>query len=57
MNELIITICYDKKTIWYSRNEAISFFLNCYFFSEGSEKARYEKILKELIEGKNECKD
>jgi hypothetical protein len=57
MNELIITICYDKKTIWYSRNEAISFFLNCYFSSEGSEKARYEKILKELIEGKNECKD
>lgn len=57
MNELIITICYDKKTIWNSRNEAISFFLNWYFSSEGSEKERYEKILKQLIDGKNECKD
>ena len=57
MNELIITICYGKKTNWNSRNEAISFFLTCYFSSEGSERERYEKIIKQLIEGKSECKD
>lgn len=57
MNEVIITICYGKKTIWNSRNEAIGFFITCCFSSEGSERERYEKIIKQLTEGKSECKD
>lgn len=57
MSEKITTICYGEKTIWNSRNEAISFFLTCYFSSEGSERERYEKIIKQLIDEKSECKD
>ena len=53
----IKTIIKGKIIIWNSRDEALLFFIQCSLSSEGSEKARYEKIIKQLREGKNSCSD
>lgn len=53
----IKTIIKGKIIIWNSRDEALLFFIQCSLSSEGSEKARYEKIIKQLREGKNTCSD
>ena len=43
----IKTIIKGKIIIWNSRDEALLFFIQCSLSSEGSEKARYEKIIKQ----------
>lgn len=49
--------CYDEKSLWTNRNDAINFYKECYLCSDGHEKERYAKILSELYSGKNECSD
>ena len=56
-NNTIITICYGRKKEWKDINDAIIFFLDCYYSSEGNEKNRYEKILSKLFNGNTICSD
>lgn len=53
----VTTICYGKKDVWDSRQEAREFFLAAMAGSEGSECDRYTKIYTELIMGKSVCTD
>lgn len=54
---MITTICYNKPQHWKNRKEAIQFFTEAVYATEGSEKERYNKILTELLTGKTICKD
>lgn len=55
--DTVTTICYGKKDVWDSRNEAREFFLRAIMGSEGSECDRYTKIYTELVIGKAVCTD
>lgn len=55
--DTVTTICYGKKDVWDSRNEAREFFLRTIMGSEGSECDRYTKIYAELVIGKAVCTD
>ena len=55
--EQITTICYGKKDIWQSREEAVAFFLQAMAGSEGSEHERYSNIYLQLCLGMTECSD
>lgn len=57
MSEKIITICYDKKDEWNSREEAEAFFLSAMMCSDGSERDRYTNIYVKLQMGMNVCTD
>ena len=51
------TICYGKEKTWNEREEAISFFTEGIYNSEGAEQQRYIKILTDLKSGKSICSD
>lgn len=53
----IITICYNDKKEWDSREDAIKFFLTSACASEGAEKDRYLTIIEKLKAGLNMCDD
>lgn len=53
----VTTICYNDEKKWNSRNDAVSFFKECYYASEGSERERYANILMQLSSGRKICKD
>ena len=55
--EKIQVICYNKSTIYKSRDEAIKFYNECYAMSEGAEQERYSNILYQLHSGKKVCID
>ena len=55
--ERITTICYGKKDVWQSREEALAFFLQAMASSEGSEHERYSNIYVQLCLGMTECCD
>ena len=54
---MVKTICYGKVDEWENRNDAIKFFQECAFASDGSEKERYMKVLLGLISGFSVCTD
>lgn len=41
--------CYGQTKEYKTRQEAIAFFRECYYGSEGAEQARYSKILMDLM--------
>lgn len=45
------TICYGEERTWNSRTEAMDFFEDCMFHTEGAERDRYMKIYYELKNG------
>lgn len=50
--------CYGQTKEYKTRQEAIAFFRECYYGSEGAEQARYSKILMDLMfTDKNEISD
>ena len=49
--------CYGDTEEWEDRQQAIEFYLKGVMASEGSEQARYSKILAELSAGMEECSD
>ena len=51
------TVCYGQERVWDSRKEAVKFFAEASFETEGSEKDRYMQIFLELMEGKEVCTD
>ena len=53
----VTTICYGKRNVWDSREEALDFFLKGMLMSEGSEQQRYTKIYTELQAGNDLCSD
>lgn len=53
----VTTICYGKTETWKSRKEAIAFYTECFYCSEGSEHERYANILMDLQNGKTICRD
>lgn len=53
----VITICYNKKDIWESRQEAINFFFEGVVSCEGSEQERYLHVLMKLQMGCKVCDD
>lgn len=55
--EKVMTICYDTKRVWDSREEAMKHFLECMNYSEGSERDRYVNIYTKLAEGMMICSD
>lgn len=54
---MIKVICYNKERTWEDRNEAIRFYRQCAFSSEGSEQRRYVNILSDLYANKDLCVD
>lgn len=54
--DLVKITCYGK-TKTYERKEAISHFLECMMFSDGSEQNRYTRIYTALICGFKEITD
>ncbi len=57
MDETIITICYGRERKWSSREEAIVFFKEGVYESDGAEKCRYANILVKLLDGLTVCSD
>ena len=51
------TVCYGKKQIWGSRDDAIEFFSQAMAASEGSEHQCYYNIYAMLLSGKKTCID
>lgn len=51
------TICYGKEKTWNEREEAIAFFTEGIYNSEGAEQQRHIKILTDLKSGKSICSD
>lgn len=56
-NNSVSITCYGKTEKWTSRKEAAHFYLMAIAGSEGSERARYTKILTELMMGFENCTD
>lgn len=56
-NVEVHVMCYGKKMSFKNKDEAIEFFLDGVCNSEGAERARYDKIIDQLISGKTECSD
>jgi hypothetical protein len=54
---MVTTICYGKKEVWNSRQDAVDFYRECMMYSEGSERERYTCIYLDLMDGKNVCTD
>ncbi len=55
--ESVTTICYGKKGVWDSRNEAKEFFKRGIAECDGSEQERYEIIYSKLLSGLEICTD
>lgn len=53
----VTTMCYNTKKEWDERTQAIQFFKQAYECSEGSEQARYSRILIQLYDGETYCTD
>lgn len=53
----ITTECYGRIKKWESREEAIAYFTEGVYHSEGSEQMRYLRILEQLTNGKTTCTD
>ena len=53
----VITVCYDERKMWKSREEAKEFFLDCMRNSEGAERERYVNVYLDLVDGKEICTD
>jgi len=51
------TICYGKEELWDDRKDAINFFEEGIYASEGSERDRYCTIVSKLKAGYKECSD
>lgn len=45
------TVCYKNERFWDDRNDAINFFQDCVYNSEGAEQNRYLTILSQLMTG------
>ena len=48
-------VCYDKETIWDSREEALQHYTDAIVNSMGAEQDRYIKICVQIIEGRSYC--
>lgn len=55
--EKVITYCYGKKREFESRKDAMEFFIACLMNSEGAEADRYGKVLKDIADGFEICRD
>lgn len=53
----VVIICYNQAEEWESRKQAIAFYKECMFNSEGSEQERYVNIFQQLEEGQDLCID
>lgn len=53
----VTCICYGQKQTFKSRSDAIRFFTECMFNSEGSERDRYCTIVEKLYRGEDMCSD
>ena len=53
----VTTVCYNTKKEWDERTKAICFFKQAFECSQGSEQARYSRILMQLYDGETYCTD
>ena len=53
----VTTICYGKEDKWNDRWEAVDFFMEGVYASDGSDRDRYETILKRLLARERVCSD
>lgn len=53
----ITTVCYGKKDLWESREEAMNYFFEGMTCTEGSERDRYTNIYIKLQNGLDFCTD
>lgn len=56
-SEQVTCRTYKLDKVFPDRGSAITFFTECAFNSEGSERDRYMNVLVELYEGKTYCTD
>lgn len=56
-SEQVTCRTYRQDKVFPDRGSAITFFTECAFCSEGSERDRYMNVLVELYEGKTYCTD
>ena len=54
--DLVKIICYGKEQIM-ERQEAIKFYLDCMYCSEGAERDRYVNIYLGLLDGEKVVRD
>ena len=57
INDSVTVICYGKKQVWDSRQNAVEFYLEGMMCCEGAERDRYTNIYLDLISGKSVCTD
>ena len=51
------TVCYGEERIWDDRAEAVAYFMDAMFGSDGSERERYTNIYQKLLMGLEVCSD